>query len=172
MIWCSTRALISTSTLHSQPGQPARTGSRSSKANASPRERSEGWAVAIFRKTNLKVRMATSMKRQDHAVMNCLLLAIAIVLLPANSAWATPTEQVVHSFTGADGLEPEAGLVLDNAGSLYGTTFGGGASPVGTVFKLAPIGGCASTQSVLFHLAGGTDGGRPVASLTLHAVPD
>ncbi len=112
------------------------------------------------------------MKRQDHAVMNCLLLAIAIVLLPANSAWATPTEQVVHSFTGADGLEPEAGLVLDNAGSLYGTTFGGGASQVGTVFKLTPIGGGAWTESVLYSFTGGTDGGRPVASLTLDAVGD
>ncbi len=34
------------------------------------------------------------------------------------------TEQVLHNFNG-DGYDPEAGLVMDNAGNLYGTTSGG-----------------------------------------------
>jgi uncharacterized repeat protein (TIGR03803 family) len=62
---------------------------------------------------------------------------------------ATGTETVLHSFTGnADGGSPEAGLILDGAGNLYGTTTMGGAlnclggqnNPVGcgAVFKLSP----------------------------------
>jgi hypothetical protein len=41
-------------------------------------------------------------------------------------AW---TETVLYSFMGVstvDGNRPEAGLILDASGALYGTTFGGG----------------------------------------------
>jgi len=56
-------------------------------------------------------------------------------------------ETVLYSFTGGtDGGEPIAGLVLDNAGNLYGTAFYGGYTQgslcfpggCGTVFKLTP----------------------------------
>jgi uncharacterized repeat protein (TIGR03803 family) len=47
-------------------------------------------------------------------------------------------ETVLHSFTNSpDGAYPWAGLVMDKAGNLYGTTFDGGAD-YGTVFKLIP----------------------------------
>jgi uncharacterized repeat protein (TIGR03803 family) len=50
-------------------------------------------------------------------------------------------ETVLYSFTGqADGTSPSAGLILDAAGNLYGTTPGGGASGSGTVFKLDKTG--------------------------------
>jgi len=50
------------------------------------------------------------------------------------------TETVLHSFTftGLDGGGPESGLVLDEAGNLYGTTLWGSTSGDGTVFKLTP----------------------------------
>ena len=45
--------------------------------------------------------------------------------------------QVLHTFTGGrDGGNPAAGLVMDQAGNLYGTTYTGGAHGYGTVFKL------------------------------------
>jgi uncharacterized repeat protein (TIGR03803 family) len=58
----------------------------------------------------------------------------------------TGTETVLHSFTGgADGGNPNAGLIQDAAGNLYGTTILGGATSTcelpywcGVVFKLAP----------------------------------
>ena len=47
-------------------------------------------------------------------------------------------ETVLHSFTGSDGAGPLAGLIMDTAGNLYGTTQGGGTFGFGTVFKLIP----------------------------------
>ena len=51
-----------------------------------------------------------------------------------NSIWA---ETILYRFQGPDGAGPEAGLIFDAAGNLYGTTAFGGTHD-GTVFKLAP----------------------------------
>jgi uncharacterized repeat protein (TIGR03803 family) len=67
------------------------------------------------------------------------------------------TESVLHSFNGSDGDEPFAGLIFDAAGNLYGTTHSGGASDLGTVFKLAPNQDGSWTESVL-HSFSGKDG--------------
>jgi uncharacterized repeat protein (TIGR03803 family) len=49
----------------------------------------------------------------------------------------TGKETVLYSFTdGDDGGEPQAGLVRDVEGSLYGTTWKGGSGGGGTVFKV------------------------------------
>jgi uncharacterized repeat protein (TIGR03803 family) len=76
-------------------------------------------------------------------------------------------ESVLHSFTGGDGSVPYAGLVIDPAGNLYGTTLFGGSSGYGTVFKLDPAG----PETVLhsFTNAAG-DGGDPFAGLLLDTV--
>jgi uncharacterized repeat protein (TIGR03803 family) len=51
----------------------------------------------------------------------------------------TGKETVLYSFTdGTDAAGPDANLMRDSAGNLYGTTIAGGTSGVGTVFKLAP----------------------------------
>jgi uncharacterized repeat protein (TIGR03803 family) len=70
----------------------------------------------------------------------------------------------LYSFTGgADGGSPKAGLVADPSGNLYGTTFSGGASHRGTVFKFDTLG----IETVLYSFAGGTDGSNPSAGLTI-----
>ncbi len=74
---------------------------------------------------------------------------------------ATGTETVLYSFTGgADGANPEAGLVRDPDGSLYGTTIAGG-SGSGVVFKVDSNG----TETVLHTFTSGADGGYPQAGL-------
>jgi len=70
-------------------------------------------------------------------------------------------ETVLHSFgVGSDGFDPRAGLVFDQKGNLYGTTFSGGAHGDGIVFKLTPNG----KETVLYSFCGRTnctDGGIP-----------
>ena len=51
----------------------------------------------------------------------------------------TGTETILYSFGAggaSDGSAPQATLVVDDAGNLYGTTGGGGAHGDGTVFKI------------------------------------
>jgi len=72
------------------------------------------------------------------------------------------TFSVLHSFTGAEGGNPDAGLIRDASGNLYGTTPKGGAHGLGTVFKLDTTG----KETVLHSFAGyPTDGFGPFASL-------
>lgn len=55
----------------------------------------------------------------------------------ADGVW---TETVLHVFNdnGADGFYPYAGLILDSAGNLYGTTSDGGIHSEGAVFEVTP----------------------------------
>jgi uncharacterized repeat protein (TIGR03803 family) len=50
------------------------------------------------------------------------------------------TQSVLHAFgdNGQDGVTPQAGLVIDQAGDLYGTTVFGGSDQVGAVFEVRP----------------------------------
>ena len=71
-------------------------------------------------------------------------------------------ETILYNFTGgADGGYPYAGLVMDGKGNLYGTTYVGGASGQGTVFKV----NMAGKETVLYNFTGGADGGNPSARL-------
>ena len=77
-------------------------------------------------------------------------------LAPPAQSGGPWTETVLYSFCSAaqcaDGETPEAGLIQDAAGNLYGTTFGGGAHHYGTVFELEPPAqsGGPWTQTVLY----------------------
>jgi len=73
-------------------------------------------------------------------------------------------ESVLYSFSGGtDGNSPSAGLVMDRAGNLYGSTVYGGAYGYGVLFKLDTNG----TETVLHSFAGGTDGSTPLAAMIL-----
>jgi uncharacterized repeat protein (TIGR03803 family) len=78
---------------------------------------------------------------------------------------------ILYSFTGGpDGGSPEAGVIRDSAGNLYGTTYNGGIAPpasprgFGVLFKLDNAG----HYTVLHTFTGGSDGGNPSGSL----IPD
>jgi uncharacterized repeat protein (TIGR03803 family) len=61
-------------------------------------------------------------------------------------------ETVLYSFTGgADGWGPEAGVIRDSAGNLYGTTLFGGGANAGVVFKVDTAG----QETVLYSFTGG-----------------
>ncbi len=64
---------------------------------------------------------------------------------PSNGGWK---ETVLYDFNGDDGFNPNSGLLLDNAGNLYGTTEAGGAEYSGVVFELSPY-GSGWTEQVL-----------------------
>jgi uncharacterized repeat protein (TIGR03803 family) len=69
----------------------------------------------------------------------------------------------LYAFQGQpDGANPEASL-LDVGGTLYGTTYRGGASNNGTVFKIMPSG----KESVLYSFKHSPDGGGPEGGLIL-----
>jgi uncharacterized repeat protein (TIGR03803 family) len=73
---------------------------------------------------------------------------------------------VLYSFTGgSDGAYPEAGVIADVAGNLYGTTISGGANDAGTVFQLTPAG----ALNVLYSFTGGSDGALPWAGMIADA---
>jgi uncharacterized repeat protein (TIGR03803 family) len=69
-------------------------------------------------------------------------------------------------FVFQNGEEPYGGLIFDPAGNLYGTTYLGGASGFGSVFKLTPTTSGPWMQTVLHSFAGyPADGAWPHATL-------
>ncbi len=84
----------------------------------------------------------------------------------SSSGWH---EVVLHSFNGTDGLNPDAPLVMDAAGNLYGTTSAGGANGFGVVFETSRSTGTWQTR-VLHTFAGlNIDGAYPNAALLIDA---
>ena len=87
----------------------------------------------------------------------------------AGGGW---TEAVLYSFStnGPVGAYPDAGLIFDKNGNLYGTTYEGGTDNSGTVFELTPKAGGGWTEKVLysFHY-NGPDGYHPWAGLVFDA---
>jgi uncharacterized repeat protein (TIGR03803 family) len=84
------------------------------------------------------------------------------------SALAAPLETVLYNFcllpNCSDGADPNASLIADNQGALYGTTYNGGTAIGGTVFKLTPPakGQTAWAEAVLYSFASSTDDSGPL----------
>ena len=92
----------------------------------------------------------------------------------ASGPW---TLNVIYAFQAitTDGVAPQAGLIFDAQGNLYGTTSRGGANylteagPGGTVFELIPTTSGPWTEKILHSFALGSDGYDPVAGLVFDA---
>ena len=79
------------------------------------------------------------------------------------------TEKTLYAFkSGGDGAYPDAGLVRDAKGNLYGTTQTGGTFGRGTVFEVS----AAGVEKVLYSFTGGTDGWGSVAGLVRDTLGD
>jgi uncharacterized repeat protein (TIGR03803 family) len=99
-----------------------------------------------------------------------LLMLLASSFITVQFAQAQ-TFSLLYSFTGkSDGATPQAGLVADSAGNLYGTAYRGGDNSLsvcfnqgcGVVFKLDPAG----IFTVLHAFTYNPDGAFPQAGLT------
>ena len=81
------------------------------------------------------------------------------------------TSKLLYSFPAypGDGTVPLAGVILDSAGNLYGTTSSGGAGDFGygggTVFELSPSSDGQWKETILYDFQGGNDGVGPASPL-------
>src|ERR1700685_1093051 len=75
-------------------------------------------------------------------------------------------ETILYSFTDADdGANPDAAVVRDTAGRVYGTALGG-RTHLGVVFRLnLPMQAPSPMLTTLYNFAGSPDGDHPTASL-------
>jgi uncharacterized repeat protein (TIGR03803 family) len=79
-------------------------------------------------------------------------------------------EKIVHAFgeQPGDGSTPYAGVTVDAAGNLYGTTTSYGGYGTGMVFELTPMSG-GSWSETLLHRFNGSDGSEPFGGVVLDA---
>jgi uncharacterized repeat protein (TIGR03803 family) len=84
-------------------------------------------------------------------------------LSPSNGGWVYT---MLYAFTGvyAD-QDPRAGVSIDAADNLYGTTFGSDKDLAwGNIYELSPSNG-SWTYTSLHEFTGGTDGGQSVSNV-------
>jgi uncharacterized repeat protein (TIGR03803 family) len=86
---------------------------------------------------------------------------------------STPTTLV--EFNGYNGANPEGGLIMDAAGNLFGTTYGGGQFGDGTVFEIAKTAAGYVGPTILHSFdasAPASEGANPWGSLVADATGD
>ena len=84
-------------------------------------------------------------------------------MTPVGEAWDFTT---LYSFIGSPGgVFPYGGLIRDESGNFYGTTYYGGFYGAGTAFQLSLVGG-TWTENVLYTFKNMQDGGYPIGGLT------
>jgi uncharacterized repeat protein (TIGR03803 family) len=115
---------------------------------------------------------------QTSLISKALLMAFLTALLSlATPLHAASGESVLYNFCSqsecTDGAVPEAGLIFDSSGNLYGTTsgLGGDGLNFGNVFRLTLSNG-AWTESVLYNFCSASncaDGEYPIAGLIFDA---
>jgi uncharacterized repeat protein (TIGR03803 family) len=81
-------------------------------------------------------------------------------LVHSGGTW---TSKVLFDFTSGYGQNPAGGVIFDQSGNLYGTTFNGGDEGTGTVFELTPSQSGWTDQTL--HIFGSM-GDAPQAGLT------
>jgi uncharacterized repeat protein (TIGR03803 family) len=97
------------------------------------------------------------------AIAKALLVGLTVIGASAPSQAQTFT--VIHDFTGeGDGAGPTAGVTVDTAGNLYGTTQNGGTDGFGIVYRLKHL-GSGWQLTPLYSFQGGSDGAVPNASV-------
>jgi hypothetical protein len=108
---------------------------------------------------------------------------LIVFLLPVPGARAQLNERLLHTFCSsvgcADGRDPNAPLIADSHGNLYGTTLYGGTCDLytdgcGTIYELVPPAGGSGewTENILYSFcsqAACADGGVPYSAMIMDA---
>ena len=120
-------------------------------------------AVLVPYGSSYAVTVATQPPAQTCTVSAGTGAAVTSNVSGVSIACSPATESVIHSFdASADGISPRANAIQGNDGNFYGTTYVGGATGEGTVFRITPTG----VETVLHSFtAGATDGSLPTAGL-------
>jgi uncharacterized repeat protein (TIGR03803 family) len=98
-----------------------------------------------------------------HSSGGTLAIRLVLFFVIAAASIKAQTYTVLHRFTGPDGSLPQAGVIRDSAGNLYGTTYFGGSICCGVVFKVDPAG--EETVLYNFGLLTGPYGSNPTAGV-------
>ncbi len=137
-----------------------------------PNEWSDQVAVPVFdSKGNIYGTLSTGGSTQD-CVSSGYCGAVFEQIPNGTGGWNTA---YIHQFnlnkTPKDGASPQAGVVLDSLGNVYGTTELGGQNGEGTVFRLTPAHGSWGEATYSFCTASGAcpTGSKPLGSLVLDA---
>src|ERR1017187_2524690 len=126
-------------------------------------------SLAAIARSTRRFRMArtTSFPSRNSSLsvsILCLAFVLNSIVLGGVAAQAQ-TFTVLFSFNGGDGASPQAGLIMDAQGNLYGTTWAGGVG-WGTGFKLDPSG----KETVLHSFTDNfSDGASPFGSVIMDA---
>jgi uncharacterized repeat protein (TIGR03803 family) len=110
--------------------------------------------------TNTLQRSISKMRLGAAGATLPLAVVVLLGIVATHSAQAQ-TFTVLYSFSGGDGGSPYGSLVRDAAGTLYGTTLGGGLNFAGVVFKVTTSG----KEKVLHNFGSSNDGKSPQAGL-------
>jgi uncharacterized repeat protein (TIGR03803 family) len=122
------------------------------------------WVTLAFQKESTMIKHRLSARMSLEFLAYCG-LAACWSGLPAAATHAAPKAAVLYDFTASGGgSEPHGGLLADEAGNLYGTTYYGGTQGGGVAYALSPPakGQTAWTETVLYNFSNPS---YPVGSL-------
>lgn len=98
-----------------------------------------------------------------------LFLSLAVAVLASTQVSRASTATVLYNFCGqpncTDGANPQADLVTDLAGNVWGTTRNGGTHQFGTIFELTKSSGFTTIGQQYSFEGGSSDGAFPQAGL-------
>ena len=93
----------------------------------------------------------------------------AVYEIAKTSGGYADTPTLLASFSGANGANPDSGVIADATGNLFGTTSAGGAHNNGVVYEIAKTGsGWSGSPTTLFNFDG-TSGALPNGGLLIDA---
>jgi uncharacterized repeat protein (TIGR03803 family) len=100
-------------------------------------------------------RGANEMISTPRRPVSLLIVCTVYACLIAPAAAQAPGFILIYSFVGGytDGQQPQGGMILAPGGSLYGTTYFGGAFGGGTLFQLTPS-DSSWTYNLVFNVGG------------------